>query len=120
MYNHIWKKYLPIIRILMKKSAGGEQMVDLNKIDFEKAGTARKAGYKFSIQFKDGKIANVISNSLLATHLAATMLEDENTRNILSEDDYSITLNTKFQLIIINTSAETTKHSKKKRPRTTS
>ena len=98
----------------MKKSAGGEQMVDLNKIDFEKAGTARKAGYKFSIQFKDGKIANVISNSLLATHLAATMLEDENTRNILSEDDYLIILNTKFQLIIINTSAETTKHSKKK------
>ena len=51
MYNHIWKKYLPIIKILLKKSISEDQILDLNRIDFERAGTGRKAGYKFKIEF---------------------------------------------------------------------
>ena len=114
MYHHIWKKYLPIIRILMKKSAGGEQVLDLNKVDFEKAGPARKAGYKFSVHFNDVKVSNVISGSSLATHLAAVILEDEGTQAILSENNFAITFNTKFQLIIKNTSTDALKSSRKK------
>ena len=37
MYTHIWKKYLPIIRILLKKSITESQVLDLNRIDFERA-----------------------------------------------------------------------------------
>ncbi len=70
MYNHIWKKYLPIIKILMKKSVTEEQVLNLNRVDFERAGTGRKAGYKFNIEFTDGKVGNVISGSPLAMHLA--------------------------------------------------
>ena len=70
MYNHIWKKYLPIIKILMKKSVAQEQTLALNKIDFERAGTGRKAGYKFKIELTEGKVGNVISGSPLAMHLA--------------------------------------------------
>jgi hypothetical protein len=108
MYNHIWKKYLPVIRILMKKSVGvgGQQVLDLNKVDFEKAGTARKTGYKFTIHFSEGKISNVISGSSLAMHLATVMQEDEATREILSQNNFSIALNTKFQLIIKNAVTE--------------
>ena len=39
MYNHIWKKYLPIIKILLKKSVAEEQVLALNRVDFERAGT---------------------------------------------------------------------------------
>ena len=76
MYTHIWNKYLPVIRILLKKSATGNQTLDLNRIDFERDGSARKAGYKFNIEFEDGKVANVISGSDLASHLSIVMLED--------------------------------------------
>jgi hypothetical protein len=106
MYNHIWKKYLPIIRILMKKSAAGEQVLDLNRVDFERAGTGRKAGYKFTIEFTDGKVGNVISGSALAMHLATVILEDDSARQIISENNYEISLNTKFQLSVKNISAE--------------
>jgi hypothetical protein len=102
MYNHIWKKYLPIIRILMKKSIAEEQLLSLNKIDFERAGTGRKAGYKFKIDFVEGKVGNVISGSALAVHLAETMLEDEGAKQIMADHNFEISLNTKFQLIIIN------------------
>jgi hypothetical protein len=102
MYNHIWKKYLPIIRILMKKSVGAEQVLDLNKIDFERAGTGRKAGYKFKIEFTDGRIGNVISSSALASQLAQVILEDEGAVHILEENNFEVLLNTKFQLTIRN------------------
>jgi len=102
MYNHIWKKYLPIIRILMKKSVTEEQVLDLNRIDFERAGTGRKAGYKFKIEFTDGKVSNVISGSTLAMHLAQVILEDDAAQQILNEHNFEISLNTKFQLTIKN------------------
>ncbi len=110
MYNHIWKKYLPIIKILMKKSATEDQVLDLNRVDFERAGTGRKAGYKFTIEFTDGKVGNVISGSTLAMHLASVVLEDDGARQILQNNNYEVSLSTKFQLSIKNvTPAETTK-----------
>jgi hypothetical protein len=103
MYNHIWKKYLPIIKILMKKSVSGEdQVLALNRIDFERAGTGRKAGYKFKIEFIDGKVGNVISGSTLAMHLAQVILEDDGSKQILAEHNFEVNLNTKFQLLIKN------------------
>ncbi len=109
MYNHIWKKYLPIIRILLKKSITvGDQVLNLNRVDFERAGTGRKAGYKFTIEFTDGKVGNVISGSTLAMHLASVILEDDSAKQILMESNYEVSLNTKFQLSIKNTSTDST------------
>ncbi|WP_205513442.1 hypothetical protein [Longitalea arenae] len=102
MYTHIWMKYLPIIRILMKKSAAGDQVLNLNRPDFEKAGVARKAGYKFTIEYTNGKVANVISTSQLALDLAAVMLEDATIKTLLSTNNYQVSLNTKFQVSIKN------------------
>lgn len=84
----------------MKKSITEEQILDLNRIDFERAGTGRKAGYKFKIEFTGGKIGNVISGSTLAMHLAQVMLEDDATQEIINEHNFEISLNTKFQLTI--------------------
>lgn len=102
MYTHIWNKYLPIIKILLKRSAASDQTLDLNRIDFERAGSGRKAGYKFTIEFSKGRVTNVISGSPLASDLAAVIQQDGIMKTILSENDYQIMLNTKFQLSIKN------------------
>ena len=103
MYSHIWKKYLPVVRILMKKSVTeDEQVLELNRIDFERAGTGRKAGYKFQIHFTGGKVGNVISGSALAMHLAQVIVEDDAAQQILNEYNFEVSLNTKFQLTIKN------------------
>ncbi|MET0243336.1 MAG: hypothetical protein ABW174_07705 [Flavitalea sp.] len=104
MYAHIWLKYLPIIRILMKKSATADQTLTLNRIDFERAGTGRKAGYKFNIEFTNGRVANVISTSPLAVDLATVILGDNPSKALLAASNYEISLNTKFQVTIKNTS----------------
>jgi hypothetical protein len=106
LYVHVWSKYLPIIRILMKKSFAGNQTLDLNRIDFEKAGSGRKAGYKFTIELVNGRVSNVISGSPLASDLASVLLNDPASKAILATSKMSISLNTKFQLSIANNSED--------------
>lgn len=106
MYTHIWLKYLPIIKILMKRSASGDQNLDLNRIDFERAGTGRKAGYKFTIELTNGRVANVISNSPLAPDLATVILQDDVIKQLLATNNYQVSLNTRFQLSIKNVSPQ--------------
>lgn len=76
--------------------------MSLNRIDFERAGSARKAGYKFSIEFSKGKVSNVISNVPLAPELAQAMLDDAVIKELLLANDYIVSLNTKFQLTLKN------------------
>lgn len=105
MYTQIWSKYIPIIRILMKRTQNGDQSLDLNKIDFERVGMSRKAGYKFEIELVNGKVANLISSSMLASDLATLMLEDAAIKTLLAENNFTISLNTKFQLALKRTTA---------------
>ena len=84
----------------MKKAITEDQVLDLNRVDFERAGTGRKAGYKFTIELTEGKVGNVISGSELAMHLAQVILEDDAARQIMADNNYEISLNTKFQLSI--------------------
>lgn len=102
MYTQIWSKYLPIIKILLKRTVNGDQVLDLNRIDFERAGSGRKAGYKFSIEFVKGRVANIISGSALASDLAFVMLENADIKALLQANHYEVSLNTKFQLLLKN------------------
>lgn len=104
MYTQVWKKYLPIIRILMKKANDKSQTLDMNRIDFERAGSGRKAGYKFNIKINNGRVTNVISGSPLALDLAEVILQDEAAKQIISRNDYTLSFNPRFQLIIEQTS----------------
>jgi hypothetical protein len=103
MYVAIWNKYLPIIRILLKRAVNGEQVLDLNRIDFERAGSGRKAGYKFMIEFNKGRVGNIISGIPLAADLAQVMQEDAAAKAILLPNNFTISLNTKFKLTIVCT-----------------
>ncbi len=98
MYTNVWNKYLPIIRILLKKSVHADQSLDLNLSDFERAGIARKSGYKFNIVFSKGRVDNVIISSPLASNLAQVLLGDPVIKELFMNHDYHVNMNTKFQL----------------------
>ncbi len=105
MYSNVWNKYLPIIRILLKKSIAGEQVLDLNIPDFERAGIARKSGYKFLIKFSKGRVDNVIIASPLASSLSSVLLQDPVIKELFMHNDYHVSLNPKFQLTLKSISA---------------
>ncbi|MDQ3682149.1 MAG: hypothetical protein M3352_03635 [Bacteroidota bacterium] len=100
MYTNVWNKYLPIIKILLKRAKNGDQVLDLNFSDFERAGIGRKSGYKFNIEFSKGRVDNVIINLPLASNLSSLLLQDTMVKELFMNNDYHISMNTKFQLSI--------------------
>jgi len=104
MYTHIWLKYLPIIRILLKKSTAGDQNLDLNRIDFERAGIGRKAGYKFSASFVNGRPDLIFTENELVQSFIASLQEDEAIRQHLSQNNYTFSFGSNYQLRIKNDS----------------
>jgi hypothetical protein len=102
MYTQVWSKYLPIIKILLKKAAAADQELTLNRIDFEKLGIARKAGYKFTILFENGKASNTIGSSQLARDLVTVLTENNDVKYLLRFNTYELTLTPKFLLQITN------------------
>lgn len=100
MYTNVWSKYLPIIRIVMKRSLAAEQILALNASDFERAGMKRKSGYKFSFGLKEGKLKNVIIDLPLASSLVAVLLEDKAVRELIQTNEFHIALSPKYELTI--------------------
>lgn len=102
MYTNVWSKYLPIIRIVMKRSVVAEQVLALNASDFERAGMKRKSGYKFSFGLKNGRLKNVIIDLPLASSLASVLLEDRTVTELIQANEFQISLNPKYELTIRN------------------
>lgn len=100
MYTNVWAKYLPVIRIVMKRSLAAEQTLALNVQDFERAGLVRKSGYKFLITFKNGKRGNVVINLPLASSLSSVLIEDKTVQDLIEKNEFHISLNPKFELNI--------------------
>jgi hypothetical protein len=100
MYTNVWSKYLPIIRIVMKRSLVAEQVLALNTPDFERAGMKRKSGYKFSFGLKEGKLKNVIIDLPLASSLAGVLLEDSTINELIQTNEFYISLSAKYELTI--------------------
>ena len=99
MYTTLWNKYLPIIKILLKRSVNQEQTLDLDVTDFDRAGISRKAGNKFNLVFNNGRLES-IGTSALAKDLAVVLLEDEKVKEIFTTNTYHISVNTKYKLTI--------------------
>jgi len=100
LYNDLWKKYLPVIRIFLKKSTEESQTLKLFKHEFEVVGDREKAGYQFNLELNKGVVANNISGSAVARDLRDVLHEDQSARNLLKEGHYKINLDTAFVLHI--------------------
>jgi hypothetical protein len=102
VFASVLKKYFPVVRILMKKSVDSEQTLGFDSTDFDRSGKGRKTVQKFNIEFIDGKLTSLIRNNLFAQGLAALLMEDDITRNLLLQANYEFSFNTKFELRIKN------------------
>lgn len=103
MFSQVWKKYLPVIVILLKRSVSSEQTLGMNPSDFQRAAGGRKIKYSFSnLQLNNGRINNMVKHQPLAREFAEVMLEDEFTRKFLQKKNFEFSMNNGFQLIIKN------------------
>ena len=103
-YLSVWNKYLSIIRILLKRSATEEQVLAINRIDVERAGGTRKSGYRFMVNYVNGRPDALYSGNDLVQTFISALQNDEVINNHLSKNDYTFTFTSKFQLQIKNNS----------------
>jgi hypothetical protein len=95
-----WAKYLPVIKILLKKSLSADQSLAMNSIDFQKGNVAKKTGYSFSFDTIGGRIRNSTKNNVPAKDLAETLLQDSTVKELLSREDFHLSMDSKFNLSI--------------------
>lgn len=103
MFSQVWKKYLPVIVILLKRSVNGEQTLSMNPSDFQRAAGGRKIKYSFTnLQLTNGRINNMVKHQPLAREFAEIMQEDEIIRKFLQHKLFEFSMNNGFQLSIKN------------------
>jgi len=98
----VWNKYLSVIRILLKRSATEEQVLGMNRIDFERAGATNKSGYRFSVNFINGRPDTLFSGNDLIQTFISVLTTDGVIHDHLSKNDYTFTFTSKYQLYIKN------------------
>ncbi len=96
----VWKRYMPAIRILIKKAIAEEQVITINQSDIEKAVGIKKSGYRFSINFIKDKPELLYSNNDIAQGYITALAEDEIIKEYLRNNDYTFSFNSKYQLQI--------------------
>ena len=100
MYSAIWKKYLSVIRILLKRAANEDQSLQLNVSDFEKTGPQKKTGFNFTLKFSKGRVDDLAGLSPTAKELAGLLQQDPQINELLQRGQYHLTMSSKFELKI--------------------
>lgn len=101
MFSQTWKKYLPVIRLFLKKAITGEQKVQLNQTDFERALGGRKLKLSFSrMEINKGRMNNILPNTGLAKELADVLLDDVVAAGLLRNRNVVFSFTQDTQLII--------------------
>ena len=107
MFSQTWKKYLPVISILIKRTAQGEQMLALNNTDFDRAAGGRKIKYSFNhLQLNKGRNNTDVKHTPFAKEFSVILQEDENVQKLLATLQLEFSLNNQLQLRIRNTAVE--------------
>jgi hypothetical protein len=99
-YLQTWKKYIPVIRLYLKKSLVEDQQFKLNITDFESAGDRGKSGYTFNLQMENGKVINNISGSAVARDLYESLKADEVIKAFLQDKSVKISVGKSFMLTV--------------------
>lgn len=91
-----------MIRILFKRSIGGPQQMNLNRIDFETGGSrTRKLTCSFHIQLERGRLV-ALSQSVTVKNLLEVLQQDDAIAQLMRQNRYEISLDSSFQLTITN------------------
>lgn len=102
MFVQTWNKYLPVIRILLKRSVNADQTLDMNQSDFQRAAGGKKVKFTFSIMLMNGRFRGTESPSPLANDLISTLQQDNTASEFLGGKELQFTMNNNFQLLIKN------------------
>ena len=99
-YIWLWKKYLPVISILLRKTEAGTQKLQFYKYEFDKTGARNKTGYSFSARIVQGKFSGKEAMKTSAADLLKVMNEDDTISSWLKDKELLISMSKSYELTI--------------------
>ena len=80
----LWTKYLPAIRILLKRSVNEEQQISLGKLELQSVDNRKNVNLSFNLEISNGKIENSVGVPPMGKDLFNVLYNDLITRNFMS------------------------------------
>lgn len=104
MFIQTWKKYLPVIVFLMKRAIRGEQTLNMDLMDFERATGGKKIKLNFStITLNNGHAGYEVKHPAIVTDLIVVLQESEVAGILMQYQQFTFSMNLNCQLMISNT-----------------
>lgn len=100
LYYPLWKRYLPVFAIQLKKAITEEQEINFTKSDLHSLGNRNKADYGFSLEIENGKVKNNISGSAVARDLYDVLMSDAKVKELLQGKHFKFSLGKAYILKI--------------------
>jgi hypothetical protein len=85
----LWTKYLPIIRILLKKSVAEDQQLSLGKMELQSIDNRKNVNFSFSLNISNGKVENRIGVAPIGKDLFDVLNKDPIVTSFMSDKNIS-------------------------------
>lgn len=79
----LWTKYLPAIRILLKKAVNEEQQFTLSKIELQAVDNRKNVNFSFNLEISNGKVESGLGISPMGKDLFNVLNSDQLVRKFM-------------------------------------
>jgi hypothetical protein len=99
-FSALWTKYLPVIRILLKRSINEPQQVSLGKMELQSVDNRKNANYSFNLEISKGKLENSIGGTVIGKDLYYLLSKDPVVSDFLTDKNVVIQMTRAAQLTL--------------------
>ena len=85
----LWTKYLPAIRILLKKAVTEEQQMAVGKLELQSIDTRKNVNFAFNMAITNGKVENSLAVHVIGKDLFSVLSGDAVVRTFLKDKNIS-------------------------------
>jgi hypothetical protein len=100
MFLSLWTKYLPVIRIVLKKTLAEEQILPLNKLEFQSVDNRKNANHSFNIEIINGKVQNSVGSATIGKDFFNVINNDNSINQFISDKTVWFTMGKNYQLTL--------------------
>ncbi len=99
-YLQLWKKYIPLIRLLLKKADKEDQTFQLYKHEFDATGVSAKIAHTFNLEMQNGKVMNNVRGMAVVSDLIQLLRENKDVHEWIQDKHLMISMGKGFDLTI--------------------
>lgn len=89
----LWTKYLPAMRILLKKAMNEQQQLALSKIELQAVDNRKNVNFSFNLEISNGKVESTLGVSSMGKDLFNVLNSDLLVRNFMVDKKIMIQMN---------------------------